>query len=67
MIPTLAYCVSLMKKHFMCGTVNRNKCRVRGSDNSHDVAEHKRDSLKVSAWCASIKDVISPLFLRTLR
>jgi len=39
-------------------TVDRHTYFVWGSENPCDVTEHECDSLKVSVWCALIKDTV---------
>jgi len=34
------------------GRVNRHNCRIWGEENPHELYEHKRDSPKVTVWCA---------------
>lgn len=34
------------------GKMNRHNCRIWGTQNPHDIVEHKRDSPKVNVFCA---------------
>lgn len=47
-------CFSDEATFHVCGTVNRESCRVWGIENPCDVTGHEHDSPKVIVWCALI-------------
>jgi hypothetical protein len=48
----------------VCGKVNRNNCRIWGSENPHQVIGYERDTPKLNVWLGLHKNgVISKCFL----
>lgn len=56
-------CFSDEATFYISGKVNRHNVQIWGSENSHEVREHIRDSPKVNVWCGLLcNKVIGPFF-----